>query len=540
MIKSAIFDPNLLFMIPKSLLLFISFFILSLSISAQYTEKINTNRPGTSQGAFAVGNNVLQIEGGLGFGKEKHKILNTKTTLFNIDYAIRYGLLWEQLELRLNGSFRADVVKRNFGGTEEKTNRSNFKVNTIGAKYLFFDPYKRPKKDSINLNSWKAQHKFKWKSLIPAMSIYVGANFISKDNPFTFPGDASISPRIVFATQNNWQSQIVGNWVLVTNIFIDKISTDDPVIGGLITSTHTLNDQWAIFGELENQKSNFYSDNIMRLGGAYLWDKNLQLDANLAFNFKDTPSVFVFSFGAAYRLDWHKKDEIIEKPGFEGGIKEELENDGSEDGEGDEENDDLEEYNDPENDSLKYTKTPLINDFEDDDFREDLERDLDERRTDERLERERVMNEKLSKKEGKKRRKEEKRRVKFEEKEAKAAEKARIKAEKDKQKMIDDIDAELDQMDQEKGNDKELDALDEELKKLEDEEEKEEEKEEKETQEDEDDIDAEYDRYQEEQERTRKAEEKARKAEEKRSRKEEKKRLKEEKKREKELEKNNG
>ncbi len=543
MIKSAIFEPNLLNMSPKSILLFATLFLFGLMASAQYTEKINSNRPGTSQGAFSVGNNVLQLEGGFGFGKEKHKILDTKTNIFNFDYSVRYGLLIEQLEIRLNGRYRADGVTQTIGANEQKIKRSNFEINTIGAKYLIYDPYKKPKeKDSTDyksLKSWKEHYRFKWKTLIPAVSAYAGANFVASDNPFTFPGDASISPKFVIATQNNWTTRYGGDWAFVTNLIIDKITTDNPAYGLIVTATHTINETWAGFAEYQVQKSDFYSDNIMRIGGAYLFDQDLQFDANIAFNFKDTPSVFTCSFGASYRFDWHTKDEIIEQPGLEGGVKDGEEEDEEQEGEEDEDGieGELDELDGIENDSLKLERTPFVNDFEDDGFRDEMEQDLDQRRTEERLERERIEQEKVDKKEGKKFKKEESRRLKREAKEARAAEKAAEKAEKDKAKMIQDIDAELDKMEQNKGVDQELEDLDRQLKELENmekelnlEEEKPEEKPE-EKKEEEVDVDAEYDKYQKEQEKNKKAEEKRRKKEEKKRLKDEKKRKKEEEKR---------
>ncbi|MEW7278078.1 transporter [Aquimarina sp. 2201CG1-2-11] len=534
-------------MSPKHILLLFSLFIFGQFVSAQYTEKINTNRPGTSQGAFSVGNNVLQLEGGFGFGKEKHKILSTKSNVFNLDYSIRYGLLIEQLEIRLNGKFRADGVTQTIGGDEQKIKRSNFETNTIGAKYLIYDPYKKPKdKDSLDyssLKSWKEHHRFKWKSLIPAVSAYLGANFVSKNNPFTAPDDEGFSPKIVVMTQNNWTTSINGNWVLVTNLIVDKITTKDPIIGWIITSTHTINDKWAAFGEYQGQKSDFYSDDIMRFGGAYLYDQDLQFDANIAFNFKDTPSIFTLSFGASYRFDWHNKDEIIEKPGLESGVKEGEEEEEDEELEEDEENfDEFDEKDEIENDSLKLGKTPFVNDFEEDNFRDAIEKDLDERRTEQRLERERIENEKIAKKEGKKFKKEESRRLKREAKEARKAEKDKIRAEKEKQKMIDDIDAELDKMEKEKGVDQELQDIDQELKELEkmekefeneekktDEKAKEKEEEEKQKEQEDEDIDAEFEKYEKEQAKIKKAEEKRRKKEEKKRLKEEKKKKKEKK-----------
>ncbi|QKX06362.1 hypothetical protein HN014_16055 [Aquimarina sp. TRL1] len=524
-------------MSPKSILILISFLTISYSLSAQYTKKINTNRPGRSQGAFSVGNNVLQGEGGFGFGKEKHTLRDTQTSFFTMDYEARYGLLIEQLEIRLDGTARGDVVKRTVGANEQKTTRFNFVNNTIGAKYLVFDPYKRPKKDSIDLNSWKAQHRFKWKTLIPAVSVYAGMNFNTADNPFTPVDDPSISPKFVLITQNNWTTNNFKNWVLVTNIIIDKITTENPTYGWIITTTHTINDNWAVFGEYQGQKSDFYSDDLFRIGGAYLLNNDIQFDASLTTNFKDTPSIFSLNFGGAYRFDWHKKDEIILEEGESIGIQENP--DDLEDNEEDDFEDIDSEFEEEENDTLNARKTPFINDFEDDDHRQEIERELDERRTAERLERERIANEKQAKKDDKKFRKEERRRLKREAKEAKRAEKARLKEEKEKAKMIKEIDKELDQMEKEQGVDQELDEIDKELQKLDNlekelfnEEEKDtkelEKAKEKELEEEEEDIDAQYEQMKKEEERAQKEEEKRLKKEEKRRKKEEKKRKKEE------------
>ena len=543
MIKSAIFEANNWNMSPRSILLFVNLLLLGLSVSAQYTEKINSNRPGTSQGAFSVGNNVLQLESGVGLGREKHDLFKTKSGIFNFDYAIRYGLLIEQLEIQLNGRFRSAGIRQTVGGTEEKIRQSNFEFNTLGAKYLIYDPYKKPRKDEdslklVKLKSWKETHKFRLRNLIPAVSAYVGVNYVTENNPFTFENDATFSPKFVVSTQNNWYNGTAGSWVLVTNFIVDKITTDMPLIGWIITSTHTIHKNIAIFGEYQGQKSDFYSDDILRLGGAYLWNKDFQLDANIATNFKDTPSVFTVSAGASYRFDWHKKDEIIGEPGLEDFENEEIKDENNEE---DLENREIEEF---ESDSLKVGKQPYIYQFEDDDHREEMERKLDERYTEEKIERDSIAAAKQDKKDDKKFRKEERRRLKREAKEAKRAEKAREKAEKEKQKMIEDIDAELDKMEQDE--DDELKKIEEELKLLEEadpefsttkkETKKEEKKSEKkkEKEEAEEDIDAAYDKLQEEQEKARKEDEKRQKAEEKRRLKEEKKRKKAEEKRKKE------
>ena len=55
----------------KYALSFIIILLFYSSVFSQYTEVINSNRPGSSQGAFAVGRNVLQFELGVNFSNCK-------------------------------------------------------------------------------------------------------------------------------------------------------------------------------------------------------------------------------------------------------------------------------------------------------------------------------------------------------------------------------------------------------------------------------------------------------------------------------------
>ena len=57
----------------------------------QYTDVINSNRPGESMSAFAVGKTVIQVESGLNYLNEKHEILDYTATGFGMDFNVRYG-----------------------------------------------------------------------------------------------------------------------------------------------------------------------------------------------------------------------------------------------------------------------------------------------------------------------------------------------------------------------------------------------------------------------------------------------------------------
>jgi hypothetical protein len=285
------------------------FFLLSLTALegfSQYTDVINSNRPGVSRSAFSVGTNVAQLEIGPYMINEKRTPATSyEVNGLGVDFAVRYGLLFEELELNIEGAFQSDT-KTYTSNILAEDKRANFKFLTIGAKYLVYDPYKNSEDDKPNLYSWKANHRFKWKSLIPAIAVYAGANFDTKNNPYTAPGIEGFSPKVMIATQNNFS----GGWVLVLNLIKDRIGTDQSDFQYIITLTHSFSPKWVIFGETQGIQSDFYADNLFRFGGAYLWGKDFQLDTALTLNTKDTPSVLGVTLGASYRLDFHRDKEI--------------------------------------------------------------------------------------------------------------------------------------------------------------------------------------------------------------------------------------
>ena len=310
MIKSAIFGINQLRMKYPQILTFLTFVFVCFSFNAQHTEIINTYRPGTSQGAFSVGKNVIQIESGLSFGRLKHDIFNNKTNSTEFEYNFRAGLFKEQLEFSIQGSYLNNKVSEIVGNQDSFVDKG-FPSNVIGAKYLVYDPYKYQREKSENLYSWKKNNSFQWKKLIPAVSAYVGANFSSSSSDFAFQNNpdtrateqqSNITPKVIIAAQNNWAY----NWVFVANIVADRLTSEFPDFRFILTSTYNLNDKWSIFGEYEGANSNVYKDHLFRFGGSYLISKDFALDAHILKNVKNTPSRFAVNFGASYRLDYHK------------------------------------------------------------------------------------------------------------------------------------------------------------------------------------------------------------------------------------------
>jgi hypothetical protein len=286
----------------------IIFSLIGFTANAQYTETINSNRPGASQGAFAVGTGVIQLEAGGYYGNDTHSLLRTNTDILGGDYSLRYGLFFEALEISFTGSFEENRKFIKIGTNDVEFKTRNFKTNTLGAKYLIFDPSRTIKPDAPNLYSWKANQQFKWKTLIPAVSVYAGANFSLADNPYLYEGEKQLTPKVAIITQNNWN----GGFVLVMNFILDKLTEEFPTYTGIVTLTHAFTPTFAGFLEYQGIISDIYSDDIVRTGMAYLLTDNLQFDISGLLNFKNTPDRWQVAAGVSYRLDLHKKDEYLD------------------------------------------------------------------------------------------------------------------------------------------------------------------------------------------------------------------------------------
>ena len=271
----------------------VGFLLISATQYAQYTDIINSNRPGKSMSAFSVGKTVIQAEAGLYGIREKHDLSRYEANGFGTELDVRYGAFFDQFEFTLNTQYQYDWYQAPL----INDTRGGFKQVTVGAKYLVYDPF--IKLDKPNIYSWKANHKFNWKQFIPAVAVYAGVNFNLGDNPFTFPTDRTISPKVMVITQNHFGSK----WVWVNNIIADKYMTDYPTLGIISTMTRGFNMRWSGFLEFQGYKSDWYADTVFRLGAAYLVRENIQLDASFTKNVKDTPSLLLANVGMAWRFD---------------------------------------------------------------------------------------------------------------------------------------------------------------------------------------------------------------------------------------------
>ncbi len=269
----------------------------------QHTDQINSNRPGETMSAYAVGKSVIQIETGVYGIKQNHSLLNYDANGFGIDATLRWGLFMEKLELIADIQYQNEI----YTSLLNKTAIADFKQTVLGAKYLIYDPFKNYEK-KVNIYSWKANRAFNWHQLIPAISGFVGVNYSAENNPYALSNrnptvsryPAQFSPKAMLITQNHFGD---GRWVLVSNITADYIGTDFPSYGYAITLTRGFNNKWSGFVENQGLKSDLYADAIVRGGTTYLLNKDMQIDASISTSLKDTPSALYGGIGFSWRYD---------------------------------------------------------------------------------------------------------------------------------------------------------------------------------------------------------------------------------------------
>ncbi len=267
---------------------------------SQYTDVINSNRPGLSVSAYAVGKNVLQLEMGLGYEQSDHTLLNTQSNILGSDISLRYGLLFEQLEINWEGTFQNE--SKTFANTGIETSFAKFSRNRLGLKYLLYDRYKSPERNKPNLYSWRKNNLFQLSNLIPSVSLYGGATFNLLDNP-NYMGDPTVMYRVMIATQ----SRLTPRFVLISNIAYDRITSDFPEMSYLVSLSYAFrNPKWSTFVEHQGIDSDRYADLLLRGGVAHLLRDGLQVDVSMGASFKNTPSRIFISGGFSYRFDFHQ------------------------------------------------------------------------------------------------------------------------------------------------------------------------------------------------------------------------------------------
>lgn len=280
---------------PKILFAFVILFLGFESVFGQYTDVINSNKPGFSESPYSVGTGVYQFENSLFL-----RNLNTENQFsvpksFGFDMLFRTSFFLERLELNAQMSLQNDQVF-SFINPSEKMNVTGFGRFVIGAKYLIFEQKYEDK--SKEVRSWVRRNAFDKKRLIPSVAVYAGVNtdFVSENYK-----TGSMSPKFGILLQND----LTNEFNLITNIFYDKVGTDFPEFSYIITATQNFNQRWS--GFIENQTIFQQNFNHTNIGGglAYLFTKNMQFNLSARYLIEGQSNGFFGSLGVSYRIDKH-------------------------------------------------------------------------------------------------------------------------------------------------------------------------------------------------------------------------------------------
>jgi hypothetical protein len=279
----------------------------------QYTEVINSRRPGFSDSPYSVGTKVYQVEGGLfyknvsGFqywNDALQETIDYSSSSFGTDISFRTGQFFERLEFDLDMA----IVSENRDYTRPVVGSESafgFSKLTIGAKYLLYKPEYADK--SKEIRSWKARHSFDKKRLIPAVGVYAGFNTNLLTDMHKNPD--GVSPRFAIFTQNDLSNRLI----LLMNLIGDNLFTSESETSYIITVTYSLTEDWSIFGENQGFfRKNVPNDFQFGAGGAYLINPNMQADLSARMIFDERgDNSYIIGGGLSWRLDKHQDKMIM-------------------------------------------------------------------------------------------------------------------------------------------------------------------------------------------------------------------------------------
>ncbi len=297
-----------------------TFFLISLVMicmvqiaNAQYTEVINSRRPGFSDSPFSVGTQVYQVEGGLFyknvgnylfFDKELNDARRYSSSSFGTDIMLRTGQFFEKLEFNLDMAILSENRDYSRPADSSATGFGFSKLN-LGAKYLVYKPEYTDKTKEIR--SWKARHSFDKRRLIPAVGVYVGLNTNLLID--LYKNTDGISPRFAVFTQNDLSDRLI----VLFNFIADYAFTDKSENSYIATVTYAINPKFSVFGENQGfYRKNVPNDFQFGAGGAYLINKDMQVDLSGRIIFDERgDNTYIIGGGLSWRLDRHRDKLII-------------------------------------------------------------------------------------------------------------------------------------------------------------------------------------------------------------------------------------
>ncbi len=286
----------------RKISLFFLLIITSFCAEAQYTEVINSNKPGFSQSPYSVGKRVYQFESSLFYRKADALETFSNPKAVGINLQFRTGLISEKLEINLSTALQNNTFafKNVFESSYTKTSLSQL---TLGAKYLVYAPKYEEKGKEIR--SWKKRHSFGWERWIPHVSVYAGANFGMVLNDFHARG--GITPKVGVLLQNELSNKLN----IITNVYYNYMFGYLPEWSYILTATYNFNQQWSGFAEHQALFNKQEKQSNLGLGVAYLLSNDLQLNSTVKATFQAENTIGIYAgLGASYRIDRHRDDFV--------------------------------------------------------------------------------------------------------------------------------------------------------------------------------------------------------------------------------------
>jgi len=272
-----------------------------LGMHAQYTNVINSNKPGFSESPYSVGTGIYQFESNLFYQDMNAASADNSPQSLGIDLLFRTSFFLEKLEFSTHLTYQRDQVNPNntFITDDFMSGLSNA---TIGAKYLVFQQEFTDKTKEIR--SWKRRTAFDKKRLIPSVAVYAGFNT-------NFLGElyktSKVSPKLGVLLQND----LSNDFNVITNFYYDKMGTDAAEFSYIITGTYSFSDRWSTFFENQGIFKKERKDTNIGTGIAFLMTTNLQVNASARGQFEGDSTGYYASLGVSYRINRHR-DSYIE------------------------------------------------------------------------------------------------------------------------------------------------------------------------------------------------------------------------------------
>lgn len=230
---------------------------------SQISEPLKSDRPGVSFSPSTVSNNILQIQGGVGYFNTETTLINTSTFYQNL--MLRFGLK-ERIELNVNVN-NVSVKNDDLVTGIEDTN-SGLDQFDFGFRIHLVD---RPAGFTA---SWQAQAR------------------VYAINGEDFRGDDDLGYITSFSL-----GYPVGNGGFVSNV---GTSDTTPFLYTLNYS-HSFGDNFSGFVEFFGNYDDEFT-NYLDAGFAYLITKDLQIDISGGIDIDDSRDDFFIDGGISYRI----------------------------------------------------------------------------------------------------------------------------------------------------------------------------------------------------------------------------------------------